>query len=86
MKREREDDDLYDDDDKPLVSKPGRKANVAPICPYVGTVNRERLDFDFEKVCSVSLAANNVYACLGMNPTKSSDSIGCFCSHLCSVR
>lgn len=35
-----------------------------PVCPYLSTVNRERLDFDFEPICSVSLSPLNVYACL----------------------
>lgn len=33
-------------------------------CPYLGTINRHVLDFDFEKICSVSLSTNNIYACL----------------------
>lgn len=33
-------------------------------CPYLDTVNRQVLDFDFEKFCSVSLTNLNVYACL----------------------
>ncbi|XP_031388347.1 U4/U6.U5 tri-snRNP-associated protein 2-like [Punica granatum] len=33
-------------------------------CPYLDTVNRQVLDFDFEKFCSVSLSNLNVYACL----------------------
>ena len=33
-------------------------------CPYLDTVNRALLDFDFEKCCSVSLSPHNVYACL----------------------
>ena len=33
-------------------------------CPYLDTINRNLLDFDFEKVCSVSLTNLNVYACL----------------------
>lgn len=33
-------------------------------CPYLDTVNRSVLDFDFEKVCSVTLSKVNVYACL----------------------
>ncbi|GMF22598.1 unnamed protein product [Phytophthora fragariaefolia] len=33
-------------------------------CPYLDTVNHQLLDFDFEKVCSVSLSDQNVYACL----------------------
>ena len=31
---------------------------------YLDTVNRSMLDFDFEKLCSVSLSNLNVYACL----------------------
>ena len=33
-------------------------------CPYLDTVNRSYLDFDFEKVCSISLSNMNVYCCL----------------------
>ncbi|XP_074599394.1 ubiquitin specific protease 39 [Brevipalpus obovatus] len=35
-----------------------------PSCPYLDTINRQVLDFDFEKLCSVSLLKDNVYACL----------------------
>ncbi|KAK6454765.1 ubiquitin specific protease [Scheffersomyces xylosifermentans] len=31
---------------------------------YLETINRQILDFDFEKICSVTLANNNVYCCL----------------------
>ncbi|KAF1987701.1 cysteine proteinase [Aulographum hederae CBS 113979] len=31
---------------------------------YMDTINRKRLDFDFEKLCSVTLLNINVYACL----------------------
>ncbi|KAK9464197.1 uncharacterized protein V1516DRAFT_112718 [Lipomyces oligophaga] len=31
---------------------------------YLETINRKRLDFDFEKLCSISLSNVNVYACL----------------------
>ncbi|CAF1356010.1 unnamed protein product [Adineta steineri] len=34
------------------------------ICPYLDTINRSVLDFDFEKLCSITLSNNNVYACL----------------------
>ena len=34
------------------------------VCPYLDTINRNVLDFDFEKLCSVTLSNNNVYACL----------------------
>nr|BAN65948.1 U4/U6.U5 tri-snRNP-associated 65 kDa protein, putative [Babesia bovis] len=33
-------------------------------CPYLGTINRHLLDFDFEKVCSITLSNKHVYACL----------------------
>ena len=31
---------------------------------YLDTINRSILDFDFEKLCSISLSNINVYACL----------------------
>jgi len=31
---------------------------------YLETVDRHKLDFDFEKLCSVSLSNLNVYGCL----------------------
>lgn len=34
------------------------------LCPYLATINRRALDFDFEKLCSVTLSNSNVYACL----------------------
>ena len=33
-------------------------------CPYLDTINKNVLDFDFEKLCSISLSKINVYACL----------------------
>ena len=33
-------------------------------CPYLSTIKRHMLDFDFEKVCSVSCLNINIYACL----------------------
>jgi len=59
-----------------VVKKPRAENEKAPVrvfrggdagdivCPYLDTINRKLLDFDFEKVCSVSLANMNVYACL----------------------
>ncbi|GAB2224714.1 hypothetical protein Droror1_Dr00005482 [Drosera rotundifolia] len=41
-----------------------RHVEVRRDCPYLDTVNRQVLDFDFEKFCSVSLSNLNVYACL----------------------
>jgi U4/U6.U5 tri-snRNP-associated protein 2 len=33
-------------------------------CPYLDTINRKILDFDFEKACSLTPAKTNVYGCL----------------------
>ena len=33
-------------------------------CPYLDTIDRKVLDFDFEKQCSETLANFNVYCCL----------------------
>ncbi|KAI9907590.1 hypothetical protein PsorP6_004350 [Peronosclerospora sorghi] len=48
--------------------KAGADADDGPIkrrkCPYLDTINHQMLDFDFEKVCSISLSDLNVYACL----------------------
>jgi len=44
--------------------KEDKKENTRYVCPYLDTVDRTVLDFDFEKVCSVTLSNVNVYACL----------------------
>nr|XP_043634910.1 U4/U6.U5 tri-snRNP-associated protein 2-like [Erigeron canadensis] len=62
---EEEDDD--DDDEEEFNHNRGRGNRMIEIrrdCPYLDTVNRQVLDFDFEKFCSVSLSNLNVYACL----------------------
>ena len=33
-------------------------------CPYLDTVSRQSIDFDSEKLCSVTLTNMNVYVCL----------------------
>ena len=40
------------------------ESNKESKCPYLSTINRMILDFDQEKVCSVSLKDNNIYSCL----------------------
>ncbi|KAJ5787170.1 hypothetical protein N7457_002160 [Penicillium paradoxum] len=59
--------DLSDiDEDVSAHSAPKRQS--APMEGYgdlyLDTINREILDFDFEKLCSVTLSNINVYACL----------------------
>lgn len=54
------------EEDQSAFSAPARQA--APLEGYtdlyLDTVNRTVLDFDFEKLCSVTLSNINVYACL----------------------
>jgi U4/U6.U5 tri-snRNP-associated protein 2 len=49
-------------DDDVEMSEPRQRGGI--VCPYLDTIERKVLDFDFEKLCSVSLASLNVYACL----------------------
>ncbi|KAH6964141.1 hypothetical protein DER45DRAFT_136356 [Fusarium avenaceum] len=65
--QEDDDDDDEDFDDlEPAVAAPIRQS--APTDGYddlyLDTIDRNVLDFDFEKLCSVSLSNINVYACL----------------------
>ncbi|GMH34486.1 hypothetical protein BSKO_02320 [Bryopsis sp. KO-2023] len=51
-----------DDEEHPASLQP--RVRLGPECPYLDTINRQFLDFDFEKCCSVSLRPDNVYVCL----------------------
>ncbi|KAK2652830.1 hypothetical protein Ddye_012686 [Dipteronia dyeriana] len=62
VEEEEEEDD--GDDEGHDQGKQCRLIEVRRDCPYLDTVNRQVLDFDFEKFCSVSLSNLNVYACL----------------------
>ncbi|GFP79304.1 U4/U6.U5 tri-snrnp-associated protein 2 [Phtheirospermum japonicum] len=61
---QQEDDDDEEEEDRVGQWRRGRAIEVRRDCPYLDTVNRQVLDFDFEKFCSVSLSNLNVYACL----------------------
>lgn len=65
-KRYKTNDNFLDDSDfKEENYKDDKILNTKNIeCPYIGTIKRHLLDFDFEKVCSISLSNLNVYACL----------------------
>ncbi|XP_057960732.1 uncharacterized protein LOC131152847 [Malania oleifera] len=61
------DDDEEEDDPHNGGLNQGKRNRLIEVrrdCPYLDTVNRQVLDFDFEKFCSVSLSNLNVYACL----------------------
>lgn len=61
-----------DDSDSETSQEETQKTDPPPTraivsgqeCPYLDTINRQFLDFDFEKCCSVSLRQENVYVCL----------------------
>ncbi|KAF2092776.1 cysteine proteinase [Rhizodiscina lignyota] len=55
-----------EDEDEPYRAAPTRqKAPTEGYADlYLDTINRSVLDFDFEKLCSVTLSNINVYACL----------------------
>jgi len=50
--------------DEPVPSARQREPTKGYSDLYLDTINRGRLDFDFEKLCSVTLSNINVYACL----------------------
>lgn len=54
------------EDNRPVVAAPKRqdKPMEGYSDLYLDTINRAVLDFDFEKLCSISLSNINVYACL----------------------
>jgi U4/U6.U5 tri-snRNP-associated protein 2 len=66
MKRSAQDEvtitDAHDDEEVVNVASVSKKSKRS--CPYLDTVDRSVLDFDFEKICSVSFLPVNVYACL----------------------
>ena len=50
---------------QPIRAEPATSAAPAtPDCPYLDTINRRLLDFDAERVCSVSNSNLHIYACL----------------------
>jgi len=59
---------LENEDDSEQVDEEeeGKKSDSIQMrkCPYLDTINRAVLDFDFEKLCSVSLTHMNIYCCL----------------------
>lgn len=69
--REAEDGAEEDDDEQDEVEEVEEKAPIRQAAPtegyddlYLDTIDRNVLDFDFEKLCSISLSNINVYACL----------------------
>ncbi|XP_048543588.1 U4/U6.U5 tri-snRNP-associated protein 2-like [Triticum urartu] len=61
---EEEEEDEDEEDERRAPERRPRQVELRRDCPYLDTVNRQVLDFDFEKFCSISLSNLNVYACL----------------------
>ena len=59
-----DDDDDYEEDINSSAVNFAVKKEERKKCPYLDTVNRQLLDFDMEKVCSITLSNLNVYCCL----------------------
>lgn len=57
-----------DDEDEEEEDRSARTRQKVPMAGYsdlyLDTIARSRLDFDFEKLCSITLSNINVYACL----------------------
>ncbi|KAG9095449.1 hypothetical protein FRC07_011099, partial [Ceratobasidium sp. 392] len=53
-----------EDEEDPYAGYVEQKGNTRAADLYLDTVNRANLDFDFEKVCSVSMSNQNIYGCL----------------------
>ncbi|GMT09097.1 hypothetical protein PFISCL1PPCAC_394 [Pristionchus fissidentatus] len=51
-------------DDPVWCAKKAQEEKPSRHCPYLDTIDRTVLDFDFEKLCSISLSHLNVYACM----------------------
>ncbi|KAK1352205.1 U4/U6.U5 tri-snRNP-associated protein 2-like [Heracleum sosnowskyi] len=62
--QEGEEEEDEDDEIGVAQGQRNRMIELRRDCPYLDTVNRQVLDFDFERFCSVSLSNLNVYACL----------------------
>lgn len=57
-------DDEEDDYDEPAVGSRRSAPDEGYSDLYLDTISRKNMDFDFEKLCSVTLSNINVYACL----------------------
>lgn len=63
--KDENDDDLEDEDEDERATSTRQTAPIEGYSDlYLDTIARSRLDFDFEKLCSVTLSNINVYACL----------------------
>lgn len=61
---EEEEDDDFDDEEGPAAPLRQSAPTDGYDDLYLDTIDRNVLDFDFEKLCSISLSNMNVYACL----------------------
>ncbi|KAK1065121.1 Ubiquitin carboxyl-terminal hydrolase 10 [Friedmanniomyces endolithicus] len=59
-----EDVDMEDDEEGPAVGPRKAAPDERYSDLYLDTISRKNMDFDFEKLCSITLSNINVYACL----------------------
>ncbi|GJN39168.1 hypothetical protein PR202_gb28269 [Eleusine coracana subsp. coracana] len=60
VEEEDEEDEDEEEDERRAPERRPRQVELRRDCPYLDTVNRQVLDFDFEKFCSISLSNLNV--------------------------
>ncbi|GAA5955797.1 hypothetical protein JCM8115_006857 [Rhodotorula mucilaginosa] len=53
-----------EEEEPPVYDFEAEEDSGRPADLYLDTINRAALDFDFERLCSVTLSHNNIYACL----------------------
>uniref|UniRef100_A0A0N4ZQW5 ubiquitinyl hydrolase 1 n=1 Tax=Parastrongyloides trichosuri TaxID=131310 RepID=A0A0N4ZQW5_PARTI len=64
-KKPKIEENIYNKDNSPVrVLQKAKIEQPSKDCPFLATIDRSILDFDFEKLCSVSLSHINIYACL----------------------
>ncbi|GAA5892406.1 hypothetical protein JCM5296_003590 [Sporobolomyces johnsonii] len=56
--------DQEEEEEPPEYNFEPEEETGRPTDMYLDTINRQALDFDFERLCSVTLSHNNIYACL----------------------
>ncbi|KAL8292163.1 hypothetical protein RQP46_001629 [Phenoliferia psychrophenolica] len=56
--------EIEEEEEPPVYEFEPEDDSGRPTDLYLDTINRSALDFDFERLCSVTLSHNNIYACL----------------------
>ncbi|BGP39382.1 Ubiquitin carboxyl-terminal hydrolase 10 [Rhodotorula kratochvilovae] len=62
--QEQEAEEEEEEEEPPVYEFEREEEGARPADLYLDTINRSALDFDFERLCSVTLSHNHIYACL----------------------